>query len=217
MIRIVEEDVIGTNEVISLNYKGVLKDLSTSLESLKDIAKEALSLMHYQLDEQGNLIDREPDCLKACYKCLLAYDNQTDHAYIDRHDTWVLNFLQSILHGTIEKEQSCKSAISSHQPENKAESTESLSRLDIFKSSLMKFGCSQPSDYDFMFKSGIKVSARYKSKHMVVLLDKLSEDELSTLEDNDERKTWCAFTDDDSIDIDEWTLADDDIILLFEI
>ena len=34
---------------------------------------------------------------------------------------------------------------------------------------------------------------------------------------NDERKTWCAFTDDGAIDIDEWTLADDDIILLFEI
>ena len=34
---------------------------------------------------------------------------------------------------------------------------------------------------------------------------------------NDERETWCAFTDDDAINIDEWTLADDDIILLFEI
>lgn len=34
---------------------------------------------------------------------------------------------------------------------------------------------------------------------------------------NDERKTWCVFTDDDAIDIDEWTLADDDIILLFEV
>ena len=179
---------------------GVLKDLSTSLESLKDIAKEALSLMHYQLDEQGNLIDREPDCLKACYKCLLAYDNQTDHAYIDRHDTWVLNFLQSILHGTIEKEQCCKAAISSHQLENITAATESLSRLDIFKSALMKFGCSQPSDYDFMFKSGIKVSARYKSKHMVVLLDKLSEDELSTLEDND----WIIIDLSDESDIERY-------------
>lgn len=34
---------------------------------------------------------------------------------------------------------------------------------------------------------------------------------------NDERKTWCLFTDDDAINIDKWTLADNDIILLFEI
>lgn len=34
---------------------------------------------------------------------------------------------------------------------------------------------------------------------------------------NDEREAWCAFADDDVINIDEWTLADDDIILLFEI
>ena len=34
---------------------------------------------------------------------------------------------------------------------------------------------------------------------------------------NDERETWCAFTDDDAINIDEWTLTDDDKILLLEI
>lgn len=36
MIRIVEEDVIGTNEVISLNYKGVLKDLNVGSKILLD-------------------------------------------------------------------------------------------------------------------------------------------------------------------------------------
>lgn len=36
MIRIVEDDVIGTNEVISLNYKGVLKDLKVGSKILLD-------------------------------------------------------------------------------------------------------------------------------------------------------------------------------------
>lgn len=36
MIRIVEKDVLGTNEVISLNYKGVLKDLNVGSKILLD-------------------------------------------------------------------------------------------------------------------------------------------------------------------------------------
>ena len=36
MIKIVEEDVIGTNEVISLNYKGILKDLKIGSTVLLD-------------------------------------------------------------------------------------------------------------------------------------------------------------------------------------
>lgn len=35
-IRITEEDILGTNEVISLNYKGVLKDLSVGMTILVD-------------------------------------------------------------------------------------------------------------------------------------------------------------------------------------
>ena len=51
----------------------------------------------------------------------------------------------------------------------------------------------------------------------VYKINKLIQINSSELHYNDERETWCAFTDDDAIDIDEWTLADDDIILLFEI
>ena len=35
-IRITESDVLGTNEVISLNYRGVLKDLSVGMTILVD-------------------------------------------------------------------------------------------------------------------------------------------------------------------------------------
>lgn len=185
---------------------GVLKDLSTSPQSFKDIAKEALSLMHFKIDEQGNLLDTEKDCVQACYKCLLAYDNQTDHSYIDRHNKWVLNFFKSILDGSMIKEQITKSSKPVIQVENGQGSTQTLSRLDTFKASLIKFGCIEPTDYDFTFKSGIKVSARYKSKHMVVLLDKLSADELLTLEDND----WIIIDLSDETDIERYVQSNCD-------
>ena len=75
---------------------GVLTRLATEPTALAKVAEEALRLMHYQrpadghwqretlvqeLDEAGH-----PVCEAGCYKCLLSYYNQPDHALIDRMD-----------------------------------------------------------------------------------------------------------------------------------
>jgi very-short-patch-repair endonuclease len=76
---------------------GVLTRLATEPDALADVAAEALEIMHYArppsgqpwaksalsevLDDEGQSI-----CEAGCYKCLLSYYNQPDHAIIDRRD-----------------------------------------------------------------------------------------------------------------------------------
>jgi pyruvate kinase len=52
-IRIVEEDVLGTNEVISFNYKGILKDLSVGMSILVDDGFYKLIVEDVDSDRKG--------------------------------------------------------------------------------------------------------------------------------------------------------------------
>ena len=51
-------------------------------EGLAAAARRALQLCHY--DAEGSEQDAG-DCSAACYRCLLAYENQRDHHLLDRH------------------------------------------------------------------------------------------------------------------------------------
>lgn len=71
---------------------GVLSRLVENAHALGKVAREALSLMHFdKVDEAiaaGDakvLVDREGEaCVRGCYRCLLSYFNQPDHELIDR-------------------------------------------------------------------------------------------------------------------------------------
>ncbi len=71
---------------------GVLSRLVDDSHAIGKVAKEALSLMHFdKVDEATKagdaklLVDREGDaCVRGCYRCLLSYFNQPDHEMIDR-------------------------------------------------------------------------------------------------------------------------------------
>lgn len=84
---------------------GVLHGLSENAERLKQVAREALSAMHYGIDNtpSGELVDKEEGkedakrCNKACYRCLLSYTNQMDHSRIDRHNRAVCTLLQQFM------------------------------------------------------------------------------------------------------------------------
>lgn len=65
---------------------GVLTRLVTDSTALSRVAKRALSICHFELNEQGEYIDAEPSCEAGCYRCLLSYYNQPDHELIDRKD-----------------------------------------------------------------------------------------------------------------------------------
>jgi hypothetical protein len=73
---------------------GVLTRLVSEPSSLATVARKALQIMHFKVDETGPLpIDGEQmvdqpgtACVAACYKCLMSYYNQPDHERLDRRD-----------------------------------------------------------------------------------------------------------------------------------
>lgn len=73
---------------------GVLIRLVAEPDSLAVVARTALQIMHFEVDEDSALPDDPaqlidtPDtaCVAACYRCLMSYYNQPDHELIDRRD-----------------------------------------------------------------------------------------------------------------------------------
>lgn len=67
---------------------GVLRRLVDDPQALREVAREALRLCHFDPDT-GQDQRRHPraseDCEAACYDCLLNYGNQREHALLDRH------------------------------------------------------------------------------------------------------------------------------------
>jgi very-short-patch-repair endonuclease len=67
---------------------GVLRRLATEDGQLRQAARKALEILHFDGDS-GEDLHRAPyaieDCAQACYDCLLSYSNQWDHQHLDRH------------------------------------------------------------------------------------------------------------------------------------
>ncbi|MDT0321558.1 DEAD/DEAH box helicase [Streptomyces millisiae] len=66
---------------------GVLRLLHDNPEAMADVARTALDILHF--DERGKDLDRAEGaaerCELGCYDCLLSYNNQRHHSFIDRH------------------------------------------------------------------------------------------------------------------------------------
>jgi hypothetical protein len=88
---------------------GVLNRLVEDAHALGKVAREALSLMHFdKVDEAiaaGDaklLVDRDSDaCVRGCYRCLLSYFNQPDHELIDRASDEAKQMLIDLARGEI--------------------------------------------------------------------------------------------------------------------
>ncbi len=66
---------------------GVLRRLIEDPQALREVAREALRLCHYDPqtgDDQRRAPRAREDCEAACYDCLLTYSNQRDHQLLDR-------------------------------------------------------------------------------------------------------------------------------------
>jgi hypothetical protein len=93
---------------------GVLNRLATDRTQLAQVARLALSVMHYEMPEGSFTKDDLKDtagaqagekalhCEAGCYQCLLSYYNQPDHEIIDRRNAAALSFLVSLANGTVE-------------------------------------------------------------------------------------------------------------------
>ncbi|MCX7689692.1 DEAD/DEAH box helicase [Thermoflexus sp.] len=99
----VDEEELASERVGSGTYRailfweaaegglGVLSRLAEDPATLRQAAREALSICHFG---PGGEDERPPrplaegeaeGCARACYDCLLTYRNQQDHPYLDRH------------------------------------------------------------------------------------------------------------------------------------
>ena len=60
---------------------GVLRRILEEPNALANVAAEALARLHF---EPITGADQKPDCIAACYECLLSYSNQLESFYLDR-------------------------------------------------------------------------------------------------------------------------------------
>lgn len=70
---------------------GVLNRLASDPKAIQRVAERALEVCHWRSRsslwaDAADLEDTDPDCEAGCYRCLLSYSNQPDHARIDRRD-----------------------------------------------------------------------------------------------------------------------------------
>jgi hypothetical protein len=107
---------------------GVLSQLIQNPNSLKRVARTALSLMHFdQVDEAiaaGDptlLADQNATCVRGCYRCLLSYYNQPDHEKIDRTNNEAKKMLIDLARGEL------------HLRNSRASSEENVGWLSVFK------------------------------------------------------------------------------------
>jgi Lhr-like helicase len=88
---------------------GVLSRLVEDPVALGKVAREALTLMHFdKVDEAiavgdaAVLVDREGQtCVRGCYRCLLSYFNQPDHELIDRASDEAKQMLIDLARGQV--------------------------------------------------------------------------------------------------------------------
>lgn len=88
---------------------GVLNRLVEDAHALGKVAREALSLMHFDnVDEAiaagdaALLVDRDSGaCVRGCYRCLLSYFNQPDHELIDRASVEAKQMLIDLARGEV--------------------------------------------------------------------------------------------------------------------
>jgi hypothetical protein len=71
---------------------GVLTQLVADPDRLAEVARESLSILHFDvregLPDATNKLQDVPDtaCVAACYRCMMSYYNQPDHELLDRRD-----------------------------------------------------------------------------------------------------------------------------------
>lgn len=88
---------------------GVLSRLIEDPQALGKVAREALTLMHFEkVDEaisagDAVLLDTHEGeaCVRGCYRCLLSYFNQPDHELIDRTSHEAKQMLIDLARGTV--------------------------------------------------------------------------------------------------------------------
>lgn len=93
---------------------GVLTRLVSDSEAVRKVARQALEILHFrstsgEWHSHADLVDTNKNCEAGCYRCLLSYYNQPEHALIDRKNVQALDLLCRLTRCQTEKGQSGQS------------------------------------------------------------------------------------------------------------
>ncbi|MCS6997428.1 MAG: DEAD/DEAH box helicase [Casimicrobiaceae bacterium] len=153
---------------------GVLSRLASERDTLAEVSKRALRLMHFNVPDEGikdveHLRELEEKhnaygqaqrvCEAGCYRCLLSYYNQPDHALINRLDTDALRLLVAL----------ANAEVVNVAPASVASAPQGL--LGRWLDSVERLGLRRPDATAVSLNEGAGVAdAQYKSARALVFL-----------------------------------------------
>lgn len=162
---------------------GVLHDLGTNKDALREVADLALRIMHYVKTEGDDWCledldryDRKADCVSGCYECLLTYFNQPEHQLIDRHNAAAVRFLMALASSDgLDIERSAPATKSTDCPET---------LWERFKSVLLTRGLAVPDREPKTFKAlGLFFDGAYSNCRTLLSSIPVNPEERENLDD----------------------------------
>ena len=156
---------------------GVLSRLIAEPERLPEVAREAITAIHYcwngtvltevGADELAGLTpemldDPDAHCVKGCYRCLLSYFNQLDHEQIDRTSPEVRSTLLRLARGTV-VEQSAQSAAG-----GSAHGGDGESHISAWRAAIAVWGLPAP-DATPMDAAGVELPLVWRDYYLAAL------------------------------------------------
>lgn len=176
---------------------GVLIRLVAEPDSLATVARKALQVMHFDLNNDGSLPadttqffdEAGTACVAACYRCLLSYYNQPDHELIDRRDEGARRVLLRLASGRAQGPLTGPSPVlDSDASEAVTDWTAEASRRAL-----------PPTDAEPPTVGSVSVALVWRRHYVAVLLDEVDGDTVAQLDELGfevirfgERSTWSA-------------------------
>lgn len=166
---------------------GILREISKDPKTyLRALAREALSLMHYEFKnvkrlKVEDLVDTKESCADGCYSCLLTYFNQPEHELIHRRDPKVLEFLVGLANteGTAAAPETVKLF-----PTSSDKNGESNTPMGHFQVWAVEYGYRVPDKIPKTFKAlGLKFDGAYTDALCCVSFTPVSDDARESLAD----------------------------------
>ncbi len=166
---------------------GVLTRLVAESERLAEVARMALSIMHFNVSDEASLpvegseLADAPDtaCVAACYRCLMSYFNQPDHEQIDRRDADAKALLVRLARATTSGLDAPSISRRNAEPTATTTADEALSRFrDLARERALPGPDAEP-----LVVGDVRVPLVWRGHYVAVLLDGPLGDVTRQLED----------------------------------
>jgi hypothetical protein len=141
---------------------GVLRRLAEEHDAVATVAREALRICHFSEDGR----DLKPDCVQACYECLLSYANQSDAFLLDRQ------LVRDMLLGLAQCRVEPRSRGVSHQEHLESLRSRTQSAFErLFLNTLAEGGYRLPDDAQRSFQEPRCIVDFFYEPNVVVFCD----------------------------------------------